>query len=208
MDKNVIILIGYSRHSDDEISLDTLRAIAFMTGNGDYPGPPVSMSDLQILLNSFTKAHALASDGGKKLTSIKNEERVLLVDALVANGIYVQNNCGNIRSKAIGSGYYLGSTNTTKVGPLKKITLITFSDGLNAGQTIIKAGKPKNALSMIWMFTQDVIEPRVWTKETSSRGKFTAKKLIIGKPLTAKAAGQGADDEIVWSEEFTFPTVR
>jgi len=208
MKDNVLILIGYGKHTDDEISLDALRVIAFMTGNGDYPGPTVPISDLQDHLNAYSKAYALASNGGIELTSIKKGKRKLLEDALILNGKYVQNTCGNIRSKAIGSGYYLGSTNTKKVGPLKKISIIKFKDGLNAGETIIKAAKPKNASSMVWMFTQDTVEPREWTKETSSKGKFTARKLIIGKPLTSKAAGQGADDELVWSDEFTFPTVR
>ena len=146
--------------------------------------------------------------GGVGLTSIKNDKRVLLEAAMVANGIYVQGKCGNNRTTALSSGYYLGSTNTSKVGPLAKIALIKFADGLNVGQTKMKAKKPKNANSMIWMYTQDVAEPRVWITATSSRGTFTARLLTSGKPLTAKAAGQGADEEIVWSDEFTFPTVR
>lgn len=208
MKDDVLILIGYSQHTDDEIILDAARQVAFMTGNTTYPTPPVLMPAFQLLLNAFIVAYANASMGGVGLTSIKNDKRVLVVNALVANGIYVQANCGNDRTKAISSGYYLGSTNTSKVGPLAKIAKLNFSDGLNPGQTKFKAKKPKNANSMIWMYTQGVGPTAIWIKATSSRGTFTARDLISGQPLRAKCAGQGASEEIVWSNEFTFPTVR
>jgi len=208
MKDDVLILIGYGQHSDDEIILDAARQVAFMTANATYPTPPVLMPALQLLLNAFVVAYANASQGGVTLTSIKKDKRVLLEAAMVSNGGYVQTNCGNDRTKALSSGFYLGSTNTTKVGPLAKITKITFSDGLNAGQTKMRVKKPKNANSVLWKYTQDVAEPRVWTDASSSRGTFTARLLISGKPLTAKSAGLGADEEIVWSDEFTFPTVR
>jgi hypothetical protein len=208
MKDDVLILIGYGQHSDDEIMLDALRQVAFMTGNGVYPTPPVLMTAFQPILNAFTVAVANASMGGVGLTSIKNDKRVLLEAAMVSNGGYVQITCGNDRTKAISSGYYLGSTNTAKVGPLAKIALIKFSDGLNPGQTKMKAKKPKNANSMIWMYTQGTGPSAIWITATSSRGTFTARDLISGQPLRAKSAGQGASEEIVWSDEFTFPTVR
>jgi hypothetical protein len=208
MDDNVLILVGYSHHSDDEVMLDALRAIAFMTGNLDYPTPPVLMPALQLLLNAFTVAYANASSGGTELTALKNEKRAPLTDALALNGGYVQIKCGNIRSKALGSGYYLGSTNTSLIGPLAKVALIKFSDGLNPGQAKMKAKKPYGADGMIWMYTQGIGPTAFWITVTSSRGTFTARDLISGQPLRAKVAGSGASDEKVWSDEFTFPTVR
>src|SRR5665213_1132741 len=174
----VYIKIGYSKHSDDEILLDCIRIIAFMTGNLFYPAPTVLIPALQLLLNAFTIAYASASDGGTELTAAKNEARVPLVAAMEANGAYVQSKCGNVRSKAISSGYYLGSTNTTKVGSLAKITSISFEDGLNPGETKARVKKPKNANSMIWMYSQTPAPPRVWIKVTSSKGSFTFKSLI------------------------------
>jgi hypothetical protein len=208
MKTEVLILVGYTKHSDEEIIMDTIRAIAFMTANPDYPLPTVPIAALQLLLNAFTMAFFNASDGGTELTALKNEARIPLEAAMVANGAYVQLKCGNVRSKAIGSGYYLGSTNTAKVGPLKKITAMTFSDGVNPGQTKAKVKKPANANSIIWMFSQTPALPRVWTEANSSRGSFTFRGLISGIPLYAKAAGLGADEEIVMSDEFTYPMVR
>jgi len=204
----VKIKIDYSRHTDEELMVAALIIVSMMTGNTNFTTPSPTIAVLQGSLTAFTKAYVNAAKGGILLTQTKNDARAALIVLMVAMAAYVQPLCTTILI-AESSGYDLVSTNRTKVGQLAKILLLHFEDGANSGIEEISIDKAiANASSYLFKYYQGSTLPKVWTTTPSTKGKIIARGLIVGESLTAICAAVGADDELVWSEEFTLDLVR
>jgi|ERR1035437_4122452 hypothetical protein len=204
----VKIKIDMSHYTDEEFIVAVQIIIAFMTGNTNFTTPSPTIPIVQTAQTAFILAYVKASKGGVLLTQAKNDARDALTTLVVTLAAYVQPLCTTILI-AESSGFELVSTNRTKVGLLKKILLLLFKDGANSGSTEVSISKKiKNANSYIWMYTQGTGPLKVWITKTSSKGKIILRLLTPGQPLTVKCAGVGADDELVWSNEFTLDMVR
>jgi hypothetical protein len=202
------IKIDYSRHSDEELLVAALIIVSMMTANSNFTSPTPTIPVVQTSLTAFTVAYVKAAYGGVILTQTKNDARDALITLLVALAGYVQPLCTTIVI-AQSSGYNLASTNRTKVGPLDKILLLHFKDGPVSGSEEISIDKAiPNASSYLYMYTQSTALPQVWITTPCTKGKIIARGLIVGQPLIAKAAAIGADETIVWSDEFTLDLVR
>ena len=204
----VKLKIDYSRHTDEELLVAVLIIVSMMTGNTNFTTTVPAISVVQTSLTAFTVAYVKAANGGVLLTQGKNDARDALILLIVALANNIQAACTTILI-AESSGYNLVSTNHAKVGPLDKILLLHFKDGPVSGSEEISIDKAiANANSYLFMYTQSVTLPKVWITVPSTKGKIIARALTVGGPLTAKAAGIGADETIVWSNEFTLDLVR
>jgi hypothetical protein len=202
------IKVDYSRHTDEELMVAALILVSMMTGNTNFSTPSPTIPVLQTSLTAFTIAYVKASYGGVILTQTKNDARDALITLMVALAGYVQPLCTTILI-AQSSGFDLASTNRTKVGPLAKILLLHFEDGPVSGSEEITIDKAiANASSYLFMIAQGTALPRVWTTIPSNKGKIIARGLIVGESLISKCAAIGADETIVWSDEFTLELVR
>src|SRR5712691_8257769 len=103
--KHIRVLLKFTRQSDHQIVEIAGAVIAGMTGNKNYPNPPVDLADVQAALTAFTAALAAQPSGGVHATANKNKKRRELVALLRKLASYVQGNCNDDLATLFSSGY-------------------------------------------------------------------------------------------------------
>jgi hypothetical protein len=105
-----------------------------MTGNPDFPNPPIPLTSLASAATAFSDARTAASQGGPADTAAKEIARDVLVNLLRQLAAYVQTASAGDLSKLLGSGFEAVSTNRASV-ELPKPHIIEV---LNAGEGKLK----------------------------------------------------------------------
>jgi hypothetical protein len=82
--------LGYSRDSDDKVSIRGRAVLLGMKGNDKFPNPPVKLGDLEAAADDFDQSRAQALDGGKKAFAQKKKCRAILIKILLQLGHYVE----------------------------------------------------------------------------------------------------------------------
>ena len=129
-------------HRLEEIAGSVLKG---MRNNPAFPDPPVTMADLEALLNGFSAALAAQKMGGKTVTIDKNTKREQLIQMLRELGAYVQMAAQNDEAALLTSGFEAAST-THAMTELTKPTDVQLKNG-NSGQLLMKIDPVANAHS-------------------------------------------------------------
>ena len=96
--------------------------------NANFPTPPITWTVLEASTNLFTDKISAAKMGGKMDTAAKNAQRVVLLDQLRQDAIYVQVESGGDEAILLTSGYNMMSQNRASV-PLDKPEEVDVSNG-------------------------------------------------------------------------------
>src|SRR5258708_6746065 len=89
------VSLGFSNLPDTELDNFILNVINGMTGNVNFPTPPVTMANLQTAKDDFTAKIAAAQIGGPPDTANKNNSRGTALDMLHDLANYVQIRCND-----------------------------------------------------------------------------------------------------------------
>src|SRR6267142_3423453 len=108
--KHILVLLTFTRQSDHQIMEIAGAVITAMTGNKNFPNPPVDLADVQTALTAFTAALAAQPSGGVHATADKNKKRRELVALLRKLASYVQGNCNDEITTLLSSGFHAVST--------------------------------------------------------------------------------------------------
>ena len=136
------VSLGFGKLPDMELDNFAQAVIDAMTGNTNYPTPPVTMANLKTAKDDFTAKLSAAETGGQADTAAKNDSRQNLVTLLRQQASYVQMICGENLSTLLTSGFQAQSTNRASVQLAKPESLV-IKNG-TTGQLIASIAPVKN----------------------------------------------------------------
>lgn len=129
--------------SDPALDEFAANCVACLTGNTAFADLPVLPPELGTLRVAFHNAILAASDGGKRLTALKNEARAALVTALRKDAAYVQSIAIENLGVLLSSGFKEVNTNRTSV-PLATPVILNV-DNQATSKLFVDLGSITNA---------------------------------------------------------------
>ena len=163
MKKNAILVIGFSKYSDELLAKKADFIMVQMGGNALYSDAGTKLTDVADALKGFGQVI------GKKGTilnygQLKKEARKALITTLKVLGEYVRDKYpGNVANWQT-SGYSVQQFDTPTQKPEIPLILKT-EDGKYSGETLLIAKRPKYTL---------VFEGRCWEEGTTPSDKLDA----------------------------------
>jgi len=140
---HIRVLLNFTHQSDRQIEEIAGVVIAGMTGNKNYPSPPVDLGEVQAALTAFTAALAAQPSGGVHATADKNKKRHALVVLLRKLASYVQGTCNDDRTALLSSGFQAAPAVRAQ-SPLPKPVIAAVENGHSA-QLFVTVNKVVNA---------------------------------------------------------------
>lgn len=191
------VSFGFARLSDMELDNFAQGVIDSMTGNGNYPTPPIAMPALHASQTDFTNKIAAAQAGGPADTAAKNNTRQALLGMLRQLAAYVQMSCNNDMALLLGSGFQAQSTNRASA-PLDQPQGLVLKNGAS-GQLVASVTPVKNTSMYEGRIKLDADwQPSVFTGDSQH---ITFDGLTPGKNYTAQVrALGGSTGQSDWSD--------
>jgi hypothetical protein len=140
---NYRVNLGFAGYSDADVNEFTSGVIASLTGNVNFPTPPIAAADLTALQTAFENALAAAAQGGTQLTAAKNAARMGLVGAMRKVAAYVQSIAAQDLAMLLSSGFQANSTSRTQT-PLATPNIVQIDNGMST-QLIVRLQGVDNA---------------------------------------------------------------
>jgi hypothetical protein len=192
------VSLGFAKLPDTELDNFAQAVIDAMTGNTNYPSPPVTMTDLQTALDDYRAKLSISQTGSQADTAAKNNSRQNLITVLRQTASYVQMICGEDLAKLLTSGFEAQSSNRAST-QLAKPEGLVLKNG-SKGQLVARITPVKNTNMYEgrikpndgdWM-------PSVFTGDSQH---ITFGGLTAGKNYTAEVrALGGATGQSDWSD--------
>jgi len=88
--KKIKAIDGFSNVSDADIVSRATNIQTDLTGNPNFPNPPVDLKNLKTAIETFAALIAQALDGSKKVIAQKNKQREAVIKMLKLLGRYVE----------------------------------------------------------------------------------------------------------------------
>ena len=121
--------LAFARMSDVDLIFLCLAVIRGMSGNPDYPRPPVSLVEVQKVLARFISATAAMLNGGRKATIERDTCRVELIRMMRQLGNYVEIACQNDMGTFIKSGFVPIPTSFAPPQPCPQPRMLSIKQG-------------------------------------------------------------------------------
>lgn len=192
------VSLGFGKLPDTELDNFALAVIDAMTGNANYPSPPVTMANLQTALDDYTAKLSISQTGSQADTAAKNNSRQNLITLLRQVASYVQMVCGEDLAKLLTSGFEAQSSNRAST-QLAKPEGLVLKNGTN-GQLVARITPVKNTNMYEGRIkpTDGDWMPSVFTGDSQH---ITFGGLTPGKNYTAEVrALGGATGQSDWSD--------
>ena|SRR2546427_3026750 len=134
--KMIKAIDGFAGVSDADVLSRGTNVETSMTGNANFPNPPVDLAALKMALDTFSALIAQALDGSKKVVAEKNKQRLAVIKMLRLLGRYVEVTCKEDMAIFQTSGFQPAPTNRTAASPLtEKIRKVEH--GANSGEITV-----------------------------------------------------------------------
>ena len=137
------VSLGFAEASDHTVEGVAGDVLDNMTGNPNFPTPPVLPPALFGARNEFLQAMADQAQGGTAATAEKNNKREALLVLLRQLASYVQDNCDNDLAKLLSSGFEAVNMNRVQ-SPLETPHIKDIKPGMS-GQLRVRVTPVKNA---------------------------------------------------------------
>ena len=205
--KNIRALIGFSNVADADVVQRGTAVQTNMTGNSNFPNPPVDLAVLKTNIDTFSALMVEALDGSKKVIAERKKQRATVVEMLRLLGRFVEVASKNDMAIFQTSGFEAASTVRAPVAPLsEKIRKIDHGD--NSGQMLVWVRSIRGATSYELRYAPAVNGglPSSWASE----GVAGVKQPVILTGLTPgttyvfQARALGKNGYTDWSDSVTF----
>jgi hypothetical protein len=169
--KHIIPVMGFRRMADADLISRATTIETQMTGNANYPTPPVDLNTLKTTITSFSAAVAAALDGGKKQTADKNKLKDQLVKMLRQLATYVEATAGEDEAIFTSSGFEAKAPKT----PAQPLTqpVVSKIDYGTTGQMTVRLAPIRKA---------KLYELRYAAMANGAAGAWTTVQLLSSKP--------------------------
>jgi hypothetical protein len=177
-----------------------------MTGNANFPNPPVDLAALKAALDTFNALIAQALDGSKKVIAEKNKQREAVIKMLRLIGRYVEVNCKDDMAIFESSGFKPAATTKTATPPLtEKIRKV--GHGANSGEITVWLKAVAKASSYEFRYAvANAGAATAWTTMPLSNVKapITLKGLTPATTYLFQARALVKDTYTDWSDSVSF----
>lgn len=130
--KKIKPIDGFSNVADADLVSHATNIQTAMTGNTNYPTPPVDLASLKTAIETFSGLVAQALDGSKKVIAQKHKQREVLINILKQLGRYVEVTCNGDMAIFLSSGFQPAAPKTATPSLTEKIRKIAH--GTNSGE--------------------------------------------------------------------------
>ena len=205
--KKIKPLDGFSNVSDGDVVSRGTSVQTHMTGNSDYPNPPVDLAALKTAIDVLAALIAEALDGSKKITAEKNKQREVVIKMLRLLGRYVEVACQDDMAIFKSSGFEPAST-AKVVTPSLSEKIRKIEHGANSGQIVvwIKADSRAYIYEIRYGLSVNGGSPNARTTDTVIRvkGPVTLNALTPGATYLFQARALVKDGYTDWSNSVAF----
>ncbi|HYR85618.1 MAG TPA: fibronectin type III domain-containing protein [Terriglobia bacterium] len=131
--KKIKPIDGFSNVSDADVVSRAANVQTHMTGNANFPDPPVDLAALKTAIDTLSALIAQALDGSKTVIAEKNKQREAVIKMLRLIGRYVEVTCKDDMAIFLTSGFQPASNAKTTPNPLSE-KIRKIDHGANSGQ--------------------------------------------------------------------------
>lgn len=202
-------IISYSEVKDNDLTEVAELVIAKLTGNADFPNPPVTLADMRAAKDAYALALVKAKDGTKQDTADKNAKRLVLEGMLADNAGYVNERADGNLVMLQGSGLPISKV-PEPVGILPAPEKFVVSEGGDPGQVKIEIGVVERATGYIVLYAVNPPPPNdaQWMSKTFSKTSGIITGLTSGTKMVFKAAATSPEANKIGLYNFTEPVEK
>jgi hypothetical protein len=189
------IVAKYKKRESD-LELTGQRVIDEMENNPDYPNPPEALAELKKELPEFRAARVNAKSGDKKLVSIKNDKKAIVLALLVILAEYVTVTAKGDRTLILSSGFDATNESSSDSNLPPSIEMLEVELG-QAGEATTRTKNVTGAKAYVHQYT--TTPPGIqteWVGQGSSQGTYTFKGLASDKRYWFRVVAIGRSGEI------------
>jgi hypothetical protein len=206
--KQIRPLDGFANASDAAVVSRATLIQTDMTGNANFPTPPVDLAALKTATASLSALMAAALDGSKKVVAEKKTQRTAVIKMLRLLGRYVEVACKDDMAIFKSSGFEPASTTRTTTQPLSE-KIRKIQHGANSGQIAVWIRSVAKASS--YEFRYGAVgaggaPPASWTTQLVATVKtpIHLSGLTPGTTYAFQARALVKDRYTDWSDSVTF----
>lgn len=198
---------GFSSALDAEVVSRGTVVQTNMTGNSNFPNPPVDLALLKTALEYLVALMAASLDGSKKVIAEKNEQRETVIGMLRMLGRYVEVTSKNDLAIFQTSGFEAASNTKVQAPPLSE-NFRKIERGANSGQVVVwlKAFSQAYSYEIRYAALSHDGLPEAWAIQAAAtvRPAISLKELMPGTVYAFQARWLGKAGHCDWSDSVTF----
>lgn len=193
------ITTPFAAMSDSNFETKAQSIYASMLNNANFTTPTPALPAVLDAMNNYSDSLTASQKRGRDAVAVKNEARDSLTALLVQLASYVTNVANGDRTLLISSGFDLAAEGG--ITNLEKPASIELTDGVNAGELIVKVPAVKGAKSYGPQYTQDPLTAASqWTQVATTTSRYTFKNLVSQKKYWCRVAAVGPYGQVVYSD--------
>jgi hypothetical protein len=200
-------LDGLSKVSNGDLVSRGTSVQTNMTGNANFPNPPVNLADLKAAIERFSALMAEALDGSKRVIAEKNKQRETVIKMLRLLARYVEFASKDDVAIFNTSGFELASTTKVQPPPLSE-KIRKIEHGANSGQIVVWIKAVPNASSYELRYAVGGSDGTsgTWTTQivTNVKTSVTIQSLTPGATYVFQARALAKDGYTDWTDSVTF----
>lgn len=157
------------------------RIIERLENNPDYPTPPAALAELKKVFPEFMSAYGAAEGGDKKMVSIKNDKKVIILGLVQQLNEYVTATSKGDRTLLLSSGFDV--TSEKGMGAKQPPSIKTLQvEQTVPGEVTARIRNVKGIKAYIFQYTTELPGANtIWLHGGSSLGSYTFKGLTGDK---------------------------
>ena len=163
---------GYDTMPDSDLVARAVAVNNGMTGNQNFPAPPVELPSFKTNINKFSELIAESLDGSKRIIAAKKQQREVIIQMLRLLARYVEFHCNDDIATFKSSGFEPLSTIRSPRNQLSQ-NIRRIDHGPISGQLVFRLKAVPKALSYELRYGRavNVNSPAEWTIQLVTRVK-------------------------------------
>ena len=206
--KKIKALLGLQGISETDFVQMLLNADKGVTGNSNFPTPPVDLANFKSGIDTLSTLETDAADGGKKATTAAKKQRGVMEKQYTLLGHYVEAAANNDPAIFATSGFVAASTQKAAPQPLPDASIDWIDRASVTGSIVVKPKKLPKAINYSLEYAVVVTPgtmPTTWTTLTlTSSKKVTISNLTPGATYAFQIRALGKLGYTNWSDPMTF----
>ena len=176
--KTIKPLEAFGGMPDADVVSRGMSIVTKMTGNSNFPNPPVDLAGLKTDIDTLSALMAESLDGSRKVIAEKNKQKVAVVKKLRLLGRYVEVACNDDMAVFVSSGFEAASNSKTQ-SPGVSQNIRSLDHGFNSGDIVIRLRAVPEAVSYELRYA-------VASAENGTALLWTTNQPVLGvrKPIT------------------------
>ncbi|MDE3182012.1 MAG: hypothetical protein KGM16_01225 [Bacteroidota bacterium] len=190
---------GFDGLSDPNFQTTAESIYASMFENKNFLTPTPALTVIDEAIQAYSSAFIAAQQKEKNAVAIKNQMRDNLTGLLIQLANSVMTTANGDKTMLISSGFELAKEGETT--PIVKPASISLTDGLNAGELVVKVPRVKGSIGYGPQYTTDPLTTgSQWTAFMTTTSKYTFTNLEPAKKYWCRVAVIGPYNQLVYSD--------